>query len=271
VAGVNIARALGQFPTPVWFAERIVAKYFPALDRGDLVLEPSCGAGAFLHALPAHVPAIGVEWDPVLADQARLETGRPVITGDFRAVSIDVEPTAIIGNPPFRIDLIEGFLARAHELLPAGGRAGFILPAFAFQTAARVVRFAERWSIAQDLIPRNVFDRISVPLVFAVFSKDRRRALVGLALYHDADDVLRMPTEYRDALAAGVGVWRRLVLVALRRLGGRARLPEIYAELEGRRPGTGQWWREKVRQTLRVYANDFAALGEGHYELRKAA
>jgi hypothetical protein len=267
---VSLAKELGQFPTPVWFAERVVDRYFPALDRSDLVLEPSCGAGAFLHALPAHVPAVGVEWDPDLAEQARRETGRRIITGDFRAVSIDVQPTAIIGNPPFRIDLIEGFLARAHELLPEGGRTGFILPAFTFQTAARVVRFAERWSIQQEAIPRNIFQRISLPLVFAMFSKDRKRTLVGFALYHDAHDVLQMPVEYREALAAGVGVWRRLVRVAMRRLGGRARLPEIYAELEGRRPGTGKWWREKVRQTLRYYADDFAVIEEGHYQLRAA-
>lgn len=169
---MSLARDLGQYPTPVWFAERIVEKYFPALDGGDLVLEPSCGAGAFLHALPAHVPAIGVEWDADLAEQARRETGRRIVTGDFRHVSIDVQPTAIIGNPPFKAELIDGFLTRAHELLPAGGR---------------------------------------------------------------------------------------------------ARLPEIYAELEGRRPAGNQWWREKVRQTLRVYSNDFAVVGEGHYQLKEAA
>ncbi len=268
---MSLAKDLGQFPTPVWFAERVVEKYFPTLDRSDLVLEPSCGAGAFLHALPAHVPALGVEWDPQFADQARRETGRRVITGDFRAVAIDVQPTAIVGNPPFKLDLIEDFLSRAHQLLPDGGRCGFILPAYTFQTAARVCRLAERWSIAQDLIPRNVFHRLSVPLVFAMFSKDRQRTLIGFALYQDAHDVLQMPAEYRDALAAGAGVWRRLLLVALRRLGGRARLAEIYAEVEGKRPGNGQWWREKVRQTLRVYASDFAALGDGQYQLRAAA
>jgi hypothetical protein len=268
---VSVARELGQFPTPVWFAEAIVARYFPALDRGDLVLEPSCGAGAFLHALPAHVPAVGIEWDAGLADQARRETGRRVITGDFRHCILDVQPTAIIGNPPFKVELIEGFIARAHELLPAGGRVGFVLPAYAFQSASSVVRYAERWSIRQDAIPRNVFPRLSVPLVFAMFSKDCERALVGFALYREAFDVLRMPAEYREALATGAGIWRRLVLVALRRLGGRARLPEIYAELEGKRPGAGQWWREKVRQTLRHYADDFEPIDVGHYRLKEAA
>lgn len=268
---MSFARDLGQYMTPVWFAERVVERYFPALDREDLVLEPSCGAGAFLHAMPAHVPAVGVEWDAELAEQARRETGRRVITGDFRVVPIDVQPTAIVGNPPFKLELIEGFLARAHELLPDGGRAGFILPAYTFQTAETFCRLAERWSIAQEPIPRNVFERISVPLLFAMFSKDQRRTLVGFAFYGEAFDVLGMPREYRDAIAAGSGVWRRLLLVALKRLGGRARLPEIYAELEGRRPTDGQWWREKIRQTLRAHASDFDALGDGHYQLKEAA
>jgi hypothetical protein len=262
---------LSQYFTPVWFAELIVEKYFAKLDTGDVVVEPSCGAGAFLHALPARIPTIGVEIDSALAEQARRETGRRVITGDFRTIALDVRPTTIIGNPPFSIEIIEGFLARAHELLPDGGRVGFILPAFAFQTAARVVRQAERWSIAQDAIPRNIFHRLTTPLVFAMFSKDRRRTLVGFALYRETNDVLRMEREYREAIAAGAGVWRRLVAIALRRLGGRARLPEIYAELEGRKPGTGQFWREKVRQTLRHYENDFDAIEAGHYQLRDAA
>lgn len=262
---------LGQYMTPVWFAEAVVARYFPDLGAADLVLEPSCGAGAFLQALPAHVRALGVEVDPVLAERARLETGRPVICGDFRSVALDIEPTAIIGNPPFRVDLIHGFLDRAQHLLPEGGRAGFVLPAFAFQTARTFCRMAARWSIAQEMIPRNVFHRLTTPLVFATFTKERERVLVGFALYQEADAVLSMPREYREALAAGPGIWRRLVRVALARLGGRAHLPEIYAEVEGKRPGAGEFWREKVRQTLRVYPRDFEPLGNGRYLLRSAA
>lgn len=260
-------KKLGQFPTPVWFAELLIERFFPRLGAPDLILEPSCGSGAFLQAIPDHVRAVGVELDPLLAEQARRETGRQVITGDFRAVALDLEPTLILGNPPFRVELIRGFLDRAHALLHPGGEVGFILPAAAFQTARTFLRFAERWSISQEMIPRNVFDRISVPLIFARMRKGGPRVLVGFALYRESFDVLRIGEEYRAAIREGRGVWRRLTMLALRRLGGRARLAEIYGELEGRRPGSGQFWREKIRQTLRIYAADFEPIGSGEYRL----
>src|SRR3546814_10786705 len=82
-------------------------------------------------------------------------------------------------------DLIERFLDRSHYLLPENGRVGFILPAYVFGTAATVVRLNDRWSIAQEIIPRNMFGRLYTPLVFAVFSKDFRRTLVGFAMHAD--------------------------------------------------------------------------------------
>lgn len=264
-------RTLSQYMTPAWFAELVIERYFSRLSGHDHVLEPSCGTGSFLLALPDTVPATGVELDPALAAIARESTGRRVITGDFRTASLDVQPTAIIGNPPFKVDVIERFLLRAHELLPAGGQAGFILPAYTFQTAATVMRLAGRWSITQEAMPRNVFPRISVPLLFALFTKDERRTLVGFALYQEAYDALRLQQQYREAISAGPGIWRRLCQLALRRLGGEAPLPEIYAELQGRHPGAGQFWREKVRQTLRHYADTFAVVRDGRYRLREAA
>lgn len=70
--------SLCQWFTPAWLAEALVERHFSRLDAADLVLEPTCGAGAFLRAIPAHVPAIGVEIDPALAAAARA-TGREVL------------------------------------------------------------------------------------------------------------------------------------------------------------------------------------------------
>jgi hypothetical protein len=53
--------------TPVWAAEEIVSHYFADLTENDRVVEPSCGIGRFLAALPAHVLALGVDIDPALA------------------------------------------------------------------------------------------------------------------------------------------------------------------------------------------------------------
>ncbi len=244
---------LGQFFTPFWAAESLVERHFPDLDAGDLVLEPSCGTGAFLAAIPDHVPAIGVEIDPSVAEIARKRTRRRIIDGDFRTLPLDLRPTCILGNPPFELRIIDGFLDRARRLLPDEGRVGFILPAYTFQTPSRVVRYSESWSLFQEMLPRTLFPGLSKPLVFAIFSKDRRKVLTGFALYREAMDIASMPEPYRQALDTDGSIWREAVARALHDLGGRASLREIYAAMAPRRPTTTRWWKEKIRQIVRAY------------------
>lgn len=259
---------LGQYPTPVWVAEALVERYFGDLDSSDCVIEPSCGPGAFLSAIPGYVPAVGVEIDAVVAREATKHTGRTIIVGDFQSVSIDVQPTVVLGNPPFNLQLIDRFLDRSSALLPEGGRVGFILPAYAFQTAARVSGYAERWSLMQEMIPRNIYPGLSLPLVFALFSKDRHRTMVGFALYREAADVLGMPQPYRATISAGAGpVWKMAVDAALCALGGEADVQDIYREIGGQRPTKTAFWQAKVRQTLRRYSSRFARVSTGRYRL----
>lgn len=66
-----MSRDLCQWFTPERLAEAIVRRYFGDLSERDVVLEPSCGPGAFLRAIPASTRAIGVEIDPALAEEAR--------------------------------------------------------------------------------------------------------------------------------------------------------------------------------------------------------
>jgi hypothetical protein len=263
---------LDQYMTPVWVAEFLRERHFPKLDMADVVLEPSCGDGAFLEIIPPQVSAVGVEIDPLRAQVARDRTSRRIIEGDFRDVPLDIKPTVIIGNPPFDTAVFDGFLERAYDLLPEGAKAGFLLPTYFFQTAGRVAGYSDRWSIAVELMPRNAFSsRMRTPLMFATFLKDRKRTMVGLALYHEADVLTRMATPYKAMLASQQGSkWEAVCRLALQRLGGAAELPAIYAELEGNRPTRTQWWREKVRQTLRVYSDTFKALAPGKYALRVA-
>lgn len=261
---------LHQHFTPFWVAEKLIERYFPTLDSEDLVIEPSCGPEGFLGALDPSTSAIGVEIDPRLAVAAAANTGRRIICGDFRTVRIDVQPTAIIGNPPFSTKVFDGFLSRAHELLPEGHRAGFILPTYFFQTAARVERYRQKWSISVDIMPRNAFHvRMHTPLMFAVFTKDCRRLLVGVVLCEEATALQRMAAPYRKLLAGQNGsAWLAVCKLALQRLGGRARLSALYAELSSNRPTENPWWKEKIRQILRSHPDIFIAHAPGDYALR---
>jgi ubiquinone/menaquinone biosynthesis C-methylase UbiE len=249
-------KQLGQYPTPLWVCEEIVDRYFSNLGAGDVVLEPSCGTGNFLMSVPAAVPAVGVEIDSRLAEIARARTGREVITGDFRNVELNLQPTAIIGNPPFNVKLIEQFMGRAYRLLPEGGRMGFLLPAYMFQTASRFCQYAEQWSIRQEMVPKHIYPDIQAPLIFALFSKDRHRTLVGFALYTETLSTQSVKHAFRKFLTEGDGnlsAWRAVTRAALLALGGEADLSQIYNLVGTRRPTANQWWREKVRQTLQKH------------------
>jgi len=261
-------KKLGQYLTPVWAAEQLIERHFKDLGSSDMVFEPSCGRGSFLSALPDHVPAIGIDIDPAMVDAARVNTGRKILCGDFATIKLDESPTVILGNPPFMTEVIDRFLDRAHALLPDEGRVGFILPAYAMQTASRVSGYADNWSILQEMIPRNIFTGLELPLIFALFTKGRERKLFGFALYHEANDINLMNKDYRSDLKAGSGpVWLNVVEKAMKELGGHASVESMYAKIEGKRPTKTEFWKEKIRQTLRRYNDRFISVGNGCYQL----
>lgn len=258
-------KALGQYMTPAYAAERIVDQFLPHLSSQDFILEPTCGDGAFLQAIPDSVPALGVEIDPEFAAIARQATGRHVITGDVCMVDINAPITHVIGNPPFKTRLVEQILDRCHMLLPEEGTAGFILPCFVVQTAGTVARISQHWHMEQKLLPRNLFPRLQHPLCFVRLRKGAMRGLVGFALYEDVHQVSLLQKRYRDLLSQGVrATWRTVVTSALEALGGRATLQQIYAEVEGRRHTPNAFWKEKVRQVLQRIA---VSAGNGTWQL----
>jgi adenine-specific DNA-methyltransferase len=242
---------LNQYFTPLWADEALVERYFARLGADDMVIEPSCGEGAFLAAIPANVPVVGVELDPVLANTARRLTGRDVVTGDFRTVPLKLQPTAIIGNPPFTAKVFQGFLDRAHGMLPDGAVAGFILPAYMLKHASVVEQYRTRWSLQAEQLPVDLFPSLSKPLLFCLFRKDRQRALIGLALYEECAAVAQLHAHYQALLRRVSGsAWATAVAEALLHVGGEGDLEAIYRAMERRRPTSNQWWKEKVRQVL---------------------
>jgi site-specific DNA-methyltransferase (adenine-specific) len=256
-----------QWFTPTWAGQVLFREHFSELGADDLVVEPTCGIGTFLKAIPDDVPALGVEMDPVLADIARRSTGRAVLTGDFTKVDLgERRPTAVVGNPPFDMDVIDAIFDRCFDLLPYGGKVGFVMPAYAFQTASRVVRYARRWSLDQDMIPRNLFKNMEKPLCFAVLTKDSVGRMRGFSLYRELHDVNSMKSWVVDELNTGRAPWKGVVMRAMEEMGGRARLQDIYEMVAPKRPTGNNWWRAKVRQTL-TRSGAFERVGEGEYRI----
>lgn len=258
---------LHQYYTPEWAAEELVAKFLPNLGPKDCVIEPACGRGPFLKAVPRDTYAIGVEIDPSLAQQARANTEREVICGDF--IEVELPPaSAIIGNPPFDMALVDRFLVKAHALLPNEGRCGFILPAYALQTPSRLLHWSRRWSVSQTLLPRTLFQRSRLPLLFVLFEKGcGPRLLVGFTLYHEAHEINGMPNWAKALLIHGEPrrqTWRVVVEGALQRIGGRGTLSEIYHAMRDSRPSENKWWKDKVRQVLQLH---FVRVGPGEWAL----
>lgn len=258
---------LHQYFTPEWAAEELVAEFFPGLGKRDLAIEPACGRGPFLKAIPEIAEAIGVEIDPAMAAEARLNTGREIICGDFTEVELP-GCTAIIGNPPFNMRLVDKFLIKAHRLLPLEGRCGFILPAYAIQTPSRLLKWNRHWNVSQTLLPRTLFPRARLPLLFVLFEKGAGpRRLVGFTLYYQAYDINGMPGWVKSLLIHGEPkrmTWRVVVEHALRRIGGRGTLREIYHAMKDKRPSDNKWWKDKVRQVLQLH---FKRVGPGEWAL----
>lgn len=247
---------LHQYFTPAWAAELIVQRFYPDLGPRDVVLEPTCGDGRFLMAIPDDVEAFGIELDTDMAAAARRNSGRLVIEGDIRTVAFPKKPTLVLGNPPYDMAIVDAILERCYEEMDYGGRIGFLLPTYAFQTASRVARYHERYSLDQVMVPRNLFAGMSKPLMFAQFKKDRRPFLGGLFLYLETDAVNQLAAQYRTLFVGNesrASLWGELVEKALIRLGGEADLQSIYSEVEGTRPTRNPFWREQIRKVLQAH------------------
>lgn len=256
---------LSQWFTPFWAAEELVDDALRGM--GDVsVLEPSCGTGAFLAAIPERMPALGLDIDPRVIPAARSNSGRTVVLGDFRTHDLDgFRPEAIIGNPPFDMRTVNAFLDRAHHLLPEDGLAAFVLPAYAFQTPSQVTRWMDMFSIDVSMIPRTLFPGLSKPLVWAKCTKNSVRRFTGMMLFTETRAIERMNGSVRARLE-GRGTWREAVGEALRSLGGEASVSAICDAIAPERR-CGQHWRPKIRQTLQ---RGFVALGDGRWTMPRA-
>ncbi|WP_415913206.1 hypothetical protein [Neptuniibacter sp. QD37_11] len=245
---------LNQYFMPVWAAERIIQHYYGDLTAKDLVLDAGCGDGRFLMSIPKHVPAYGVEIDPDLAIMARANSGRHVIEADLKELEFPFKPTLVIGNPPFEMKVVQAILDQAYEHMDYNKEVGLVLPCSIFQTADTVLDMSERWSLKHDLMPRNMFQNMQNPIMFARFIKARKPVLFGMFLYEETSDMLSLKKQYRLKFVgneSSTHLWGEVIEQALIALGGEATLQELYAEIEGKRPTRTQHWKEQIRKVAR--------------------
>ena len=255
--------------TPAWAARELWDAHFSDMGASDIGIEPTCGDGRMLQAIPAHIPAFGFEIDPDMAEKARARTGRPVANVDILEATLPDRFSFVFGNPPFRSNFLDALLDKIVDSMGDGCRCGLILPAYFMQTPRRVLRWNRTWTIFPELLPRTLFPRSRLPLIFTLFTKDPIPVLKGMRLYVEADSIEQMKKVYRDELEAGKGLWKPIVIDVLQKLGGRAHLAEIY-NLVGRvRPSGNEWWKEKVRQTLQ--RGPFISHGAGVWESQAVA
>jgi site-specific DNA-methyltransferase (adenine-specific) len=258
-----------QWMTPEWVAELLMERVNP--QPGDRVVDPGCGRGAFLKAVPAEVEAIGIEIDPAMAAEAEANSGRPVVIGDFRTVPLPFQPSLVVGNPPFEKKLVDALLERVHGLLPDGGRCALLLPAYHLQWSRPVVNWARMFSIESIGVPREIFPGLTCPLQWVVFTREKVRRMTGLFLYPEMAAVKGFTREAKLILIHGrprTGAWRALVDAALDALGGQASLAQIYGFAEGRRPTTNPEWHAQIRKVVQ-HPRFYVRVAEALY--RKAA
>ncbi len=224
-----------------------------------------------LAAIPQNIPAFGTEIDPALVLEASNNTGRKVIQGDFATAPLPLRPTAIFGNPPFVAKSIARLLSRAAQLLDFGQRCGLILPAYFFQTSTSVQRLRDDWSISQEFIPRDVFNKpaqMVKPIVFAVFTRARESVLVGFRGYELTAAMRAIPKERQTLFDQPVTpdrtTWKVALFAVVVELGGQASLAAIYAAIRPRRPTDNPWWKEQIRK---VAAAHLSRISEGVYAL----
>lgn len=235
------------------------------LNKNDKVLEPSCGDGAFLKVIPTEIEAVGVEIDPELAAIARAETGRQIILGDFLEVTIPFQPTVLLGNPPFKTDLVVDFIRKGHQLLPDRGRLVFLISTHIMQTPEKVSKMLEGFGVEHWIVPRTLFNRAQRPLSLLRLVKGESYQQ-GLALYNQALVFKFFPRSVKTiANKGGRGVWKDVVEWALKEAGGTADTQTIYRLVQPRRPTPNKWWESKIRQILQLH---FHPVSRGRWALK---
>src|SRR3546814_15984600 len=119
------------------------------------------------------------------------------------------------------------------------------------------MQWTERFALDVKTIPRSLFSRISMPLVWATFIKTQRRTMIGLMLFAEQNAVENMPKAVRRRLA-GPGTWREAVQHELEATGGQASITDIYRDRKSCAKGKSLSVRVDIsgrRMSKKIYKN----------------
>ncbi len=124
--GTAVSKDLQYYPTPRDVVRRIVDDLY--IEKGDKVLEPSCGCGRFMDALRAKgADVFGIEAHAGRANECRMK-GHSVLTANF----LETEPNPIydrvVMNPPFYGKHYAKHIEHAMKFLKPDGVLTAILP-----------------------------------------------------------------------------------------------------------------------------------------------
>lgn len=123
-----VSKDLQYYPTPQEVVDRILNDVW--IQKGQKVLEPSCGCGRFLDGIKKVEPKAkvwGIEVDQGRAEQARAK-GHNVFTGNFLETLPDPVYDLVIMNPPFYGTHYAKHVEHALKFLKPDGILKAILP-----------------------------------------------------------------------------------------------------------------------------------------------
>jgi hypothetical protein len=125
-ASTAVSKDLQYYPTPKAVVDRVLGNIY--LQKGDKVLEPSCGCGRFLDALrKSGADAVGIEVDPGRVAEARAK-GHKVMMANFLETVPTGDYDRVIMNPPFYGQHYAKHVNHALKFLKPGGTLTAILP-----------------------------------------------------------------------------------------------------------------------------------------------
>lgn len=141
----EVSKDLAFYPTPPAVVKRVMNKLSAFANKSGLILEPSCGDGAFLDALRDEgYKSMGVEVDYSRAEICK-QKGHNVVCGNFLTFESFRQFDAVVMNPPFAGFHYQKHLEKAIELLKEGGYLIAILPANAWYSHNSDLLFCGRW------------------------------------------------------------------------------------------------------------------------------